>query len=543
MMSQDFIGVHNKLIRELRRNMSEEQINPQYEERPEQPKFLTKTKFEDLDLPQVILKGLDDSGLVYCTPIQAAVIPIALSGKDVGGQAKTGTGKTAAFLIPLFSRLLSIKDRQPGIPAALIVAPTRELALQVHQDALAIGRHAGFKMTQVVGGIDYTKQADILREGADIVIGTPGRMIDYIKKGVLKTSGIKVLVIDEADRLFDLGFTKDMLFILRKLPHYEKRMSMLFSATLSYRVLALTYDYMNMPEFISTIPEEVTVEDIEQSLFHVASDEKLPLLLGLLEKKEWSRILIFVNTRIGVNWLASRLNANGHAAEAITGDLPQRTRIKIMKDFKEGRTKILVATDVASRGIHVEDISHVVNYDLPQDSESYVHRIGRTARAGKKGFAISFASEDDVYFLEPIETRLGHKIPVVWAEADWFKQDKDGATVPGHQRRERPTRSRPPKGPRRVDKVPAEAGKRGAQPPPERPREARAPHAQERDGRKGRSSWMEAKGIGFSPQPGGVFGLAVSRKKPDTPEPAKLEKKRRRRRKKPAVAKEAAVAQ
>ncbi len=523
--------------------MSEEQSNPQSEERPEQPKFLTKTKFEDLDIPQVILKGLDDSGLVYCTPIQAAVIPLALSGKDVGGQAKTGTGKTAAFLIPLFSRLLSIKDREPGIPAALIVAPTRELALQVHQDAMAIGRHAGLKMTQVVGGIDYARQADILREGADIVIGTPGRMIDYIKKGVLKTSGIKVLVIDEADRLFDLGFTKDMLFILRKLPHYEKRMSMLFSATLSYRVLALTYDYMNLPEFISTTPEEVTVEEIEQSLFHVGSEEKLPLLLGLLEKKEWNRILIFVNTRAGVNWLAARLNANGHAAEGITGELPQRTRIKIMKDFKEGQTKILVATDVASRGIHVEDISHVVNFDLPQDSESYIHRIGRTARAGKKGFAISFASEDDVFFLEPIETRLGHKIPIVWAEADWFKQGKDGVKAPGHQRirRGKPPLSRRPQAPHRVEKVSRKEGAIEAQPAAETPREPRPPRPTERDGRKGRS-WMEARGIGFSLQPGGVFGLAVSRKKPETQEPAKLEKKRRRRRKKPAVVKEAAVA-
>ncbi len=352
---------------------------------------LTQKRFEDFDLYPSLLEGLRESGFVYCTPIQAAVLPVALAGKDVAGQAKTGTGKTAAFLVPLFNRLLSQKDRESGIPAALIVTPTRELALQVHQDAQAIGRHCGFKITQVLGGIDYAKQAEILKEGADIVIGTPGRMIDYIKKGVLKTSAIRVLVIDEADRLFDLGFTRDMIFILRKLPHYEKRLSMLFSATLSYKVLALTYDYMNLPEFISTIPEEITIDDIEQSLFHVASEEKLPLLLGLLDRLEWIRILIFVNTKAGVNWLAGRLKANGLAAEGITGDLPQRTRIKLMKGFKEGKIKILVATDVASRGIHVEDISHVFNFDLPQDSENYIHRIGRTARAGKKGTAISFA--------------------------------------------------------------------------------------------------------------------------------------------------------
>lgn len=518
--------------------MSEEPITQQSEERPHKPRFLTDTRFDELEIHPSVLEGLKDSGLTHCTPIQAAVIPIALSGKDVAGQAKTGTGKTAAFLVPLFNRLLELKDREPGVPAALIVAPTRELALQVHQDALAIGRHTGFKMTQVLGGIDYAKQAELLREGADIVIGTPGRMIDYIKKGVLKTGGIKVLVIDEADRLFDLGFTKDMLFILRRLPHYEKRLSMLFSATLSYRVLALTYDYMNLPEFISTIPEEVTVEEIEQSLFHVASEEKLPLLQGLLERKDWSRVLIFVNTRAGVNWLAARLKANGIAAEGITGDLPQRTRIRLMKNFKEGRTKILVATDVASRGIHVEDISHVVNFDLPQDSESYIHRIGRTARAGKKGAAISFACEEDVYFLEPIETRLGHKIPVVWPEADWFKPDKGGAARMEAKapRPERPGRESRPPDDRKEARREAEAD---SGPAWERPGEKRQRRGKE--ARRGHS-WMEARGIGFSSQPGGIFGLALKKQRPSSQEAPKADKKRRRRRKKPAAPPEAAAA-
>ncbi|RJR18555.1 MAG: DEAD/DEAH box helicase [Desulfobacteraceae bacterium] len=518
--------------------MSEDIINQQSPERPEQPKFLTNTRFEDLYLPSEILQGLKDSGLFYCTPIQSEVLPIALAGKDVAGQAKTGTGKTAAFLIPLFCRLMSIEEKTPGIPSALIVAPTRELAMQVLQDAMAIGRHTGFKMIQVVGGIDYAKQAEMLRAGADIVIGTPGRMIDYIKKGVLKTAGIKVLVIDEADRLFDLGFTKDMLFILRKLPHYEKRLSMLFSATLSYRVLALTYDYMNLPEFISTIPEEVTVEDIEQCLFHVASEEKLPLLLGLLDRKEWSRVLIFVNTKVGVNYVAGRLKANGIAAEGITGDLPQTTRIKLMKGFKEGRIKILVATDVASRGIHVEDISHVVNYDLPQDSENYIHRIGRTARAGKKGVAISFASEDDVYFLEPIETRLGHKIPVVWPQEDWFKADQGGTPAKEYRGSRDKRRQRGPKplSPEREEKPSVETGMADSSSPD-----------RQRDDRTGRGrgrqfhSWMEARGIGFSSQPGGVFGLAVNRRQTQAQETTKPEKKKRRRRKKPVSLPESLV--
>jgi ATP-dependent RNA helicase RhlB len=249
------------------------------------------------------------------------------------------------------------------------------------------------------------------------------------------------VVVDEADRLLDLGFSKDMRYILRKLPHYEKRQSMLFSATLSYRVMELTYEYMNLPEFIAVAPEEVTVEGIEQSLFHVGSDMKLPLLLGLLQREEWSRILIFVNTKAGVTWLTRKLNGNAYPAEGITGDLPQRKRFRLMEWFKKGRIKILVATDVASRGIHVEDISHVINYDLPQDPENYIHRIGRTARAGKTGRALSLACEKYVFHLEPLEAMLGYKIPAIWSEDDWFIKDIS-ERVPGRRkgRGRRPSR-------------------------------------------------------------------------------------------------------
>jgi ATP-dependent RNA helicase RhlB len=235
------------------------------------------------------------------------------------------------------------------------------------------------------------------------------------------------VVIDEADRLLDLGFAKDMRYILRQLPSYDKRQSMLFSATLSYRVMELTYDYMNLPEFIAITPEEVTVEGIEQSLFHIGLDKKLPLLLGLLTREDWVRVLIFVNTKAGVEWLALKLKGNGWPAEGLTGDLPQRKRFKLMSQFKNGSIKILVATDVASRGIHVEDISHVINYDLPEDSENYIHRIGRTARAGKTGRAISLACERYVYHLEPLEEMLGYKLPVVWPEDDWFVKDTCGS--------------------------------------------------------------------------------------------------------------------
>jgi ATP-dependent RNA helicase RhlB len=392
--------------------------------RAEKPEFLTEKRFDAFELPAPLLSALNDAGFVQCTPIQEQTLPISLSGRDVAGQAQTGTGKTAAFLVTVITRLLMLSDRHPRLPSALIIAPTRELSHQIYEEARTLGRHADLKVAEVVGGVDYKRQAQILRRGVDIVICTPGRIIDYYKQGIFKTEAIKILVIDEADRLFDLGFTKDMRYLLRKLPVYEKRQSMLFSATLSYRVMELTYEFMNLPEFISVTPQTITVEGIDQQLFHVGSEKKLELLLGLLKREEWNRMLIFVNTKVGVDWLTRKLKGNGWPAEKITGDLPQRKRFRLMAQFKNGQIKILVATDVASRGIHVEDISHVINYDLPQDSENYVHRIGRTARAGKTGKAFALACEDYVYHLEPLEEMLGYKLPVVWPGNDWFEADK-----------------------------------------------------------------------------------------------------------------------
>ncbi|MGD9251748.1 MAG: DEAD/DEAH box helicase [Desulfobacterales bacterium] len=407
--------------------------------RADRPNFLTTTTFDSFDLPPTVLQGLGDAQFVNCTPIQAQVLPVALAGKDVAGQAQTGTGKTGAFLVTILTRLLALRDRPPKLPAAIIVAPTRELASQIHQEAKLIGAHTGLTFAQIVGGVDYQKQAAILKQGVDVVICTPGRIIDYFKQGIFKTAGIKIVVIDEADRLLDLGFAHDMRFILRKLPHYEKRQSMLFSATLSHRVLELTYEYMNLPEFISVTPEEVTVEHIDQSVLHVGLESKFALLLGILEREDWHRVLIFANTKAGVEWLAEKLRRNRLPAEGITGDLPQRKRFRLMDQFKEDQVKILVATDVASRGIHIEDISHVINYDLPQDSESYVHRIGRTARAGKTGKAISLACENYVFHLEPLEEMLGYKIPVIWHEDDWLVEDKAGPVR--SQRKPRPKRT------------------------------------------------------------------------------------------------------
>jgi len=391
--------------------------------RAPQPEFLTETRFDEFNLPAEVLAGLKDAGFVHCTPIQAQTLPVSLTGRDVAGQAQTGTGKTAAFLVTVLNGLLSEPAKSDGLPQALIVAPTRELSQQIYEEAKVLCRYTQLTLVQVVGGVDYVKQADILRGGVYIVICTPGRIIDYYKQKIFKTEGIKILVIDEADRLLDLGFAQDMRYILRKLPAYDKRQSMLFSATLSYRVMELTYEYMNLPEFISVTPQIVTVEGIEQSLFHVGVDKKIPLILGLLKREEWNRMLIFVNTKSGVDYLTYKLKGNGWPAEGITGDLPQRKRFRLMAQYKKGELKILVATDVASRGIHVEDISHVINYDLPQDSENYVHRIGRTARAGKTGTAISLACEKYVFHLEPLEKMLDYKIPVVWPEDDWYVED------------------------------------------------------------------------------------------------------------------------
>ncbi|MGD8472030.1 MAG: DEAD/DEAH box helicase [Desulfobacterales bacterium] len=404
--------------------MSETSESPSPHLRAEKPEFLTEKRFDAFDLPAQLLSALKEAGFVYCTPIQEQTLPISLSGSDVAGQAQTGTGKTAAFLVTVITRILMFSERDPLMPAALIVAPTRELSHQIYEEALTLCRHVDLKIAEVVGGIDYKRQAEILRRGSDIVICTPGRIIDYLKQGIFKTEGIKILVIDEADRLFDLGFTKDMRYLLRKLPPYDTRQSMLFSATLSYRVMELTYEFMNLPEFISVTPQTITVEGIEQQLFHVGSEKKLELLLGLLKREDWNRVLIFVNTKVGVDWLTKKLKGNSWPAEKITGDLPQRKRFRLMEQFKNGRIKILVATDVASRGIHVEDISHVINYDLPQDSENYIHRIGRTARAGKTGKAFALACEDYVYHLEPLEEMLGYKIPVLWPGSDWFAADK-----------------------------------------------------------------------------------------------------------------------
>jgi ATP-dependent RNA helicase RhlB len=373
--------------------------------------------FSELNLPFEIMQGIEYSGFTACTPVQEAVIPRAVRGEDVAAQAQTGTGKTAAFLISLFTRTVRNPVADLGdSPQALIIAPTRELADQIFHEAERLGKFTGFRCLAVYGGIDYQKQMDILHKGVDVLIGTPGRLIDYFKQHVYSLKKSRYLIIDEADRMFDMGFIDDLRYLIKKMPPYSKRQSMLFSATLSYRVMELAYEHMNLPEKISITPEKITVEQVEQVLYHVGKHEKLPLLLGILKKEQPLRTLIFVNTRRAADMVVERLNRNGWKADAITGDIIQKKRLRLLAEFKDGKLPVLVATDVASRGIHVEGVTHVINFDLPQDAEDYVHRIGRTGRAGAKGKALSLADEEYVFSLEDIEKYIGQKIPVEWAE-------------------------------------------------------------------------------------------------------------------------------
>jgi ATP-dependent RNA helicase RhlB len=380
-------------------------------------------EFTSLDLPGPVRRGIQDAGFVATTAIQEAALPLALRGKDVAGQSQTGTGKTAAFLIAAFTRCLTHPaPARSGVtsPRVLIIAPTRELVVQIEADARLLGAHTGLQILSVYGGIDYNKQRDALRDGCDILVGTPGRLIDYLKQHIWSPGKVEVLVIDEADRMFDMGFIADLRFILRRLPKPEKRQSFLFSATLSFRVLELTWEFMNNPAQISITPQQKTVEKAEQVLYHVGREEKFNLLLGLLRREGGSRILIFSNTREEARRLEDRLGRNGWQARALTGDVDQKKRLKILNDFKEGQLPILVATDVASRGLHIEGVSHVVNWDLPQDAEDYVHRIGRTARAGAAGKAISLVDEAGALALEPIEKFIAQKIQVDWAEDELY---------------------------------------------------------------------------------------------------------------------------
>ena len=435
--------------------------------------IFSDTRFEEMGLEPALLKGVKEAGFEHCTPIQAQTLPLALAGRDVAGQARTGTGKTAAFLIAAMNRILRGSSGAQGAdragaaeaahaeaaagsgegapaerssrgggsgpscrPRIYVVAPTRELAIQIHKDAEAIGRHTGLAMGVVFGGTGYEQQRRMIEGGLDILIGTPGRLIDYHRQRLYDLRSVDVFVLDEADRMFDLGFIRDIRYLFRRLRPPTERLSFLFSATLSQRVLELAYEHMNEATLIDTRPpDRVLVDEVTQRLFHVGQDEKIPLLIGLLRQPEVERAMVFVNTRQMADRLGAALEGNGYSAAVLSGDVPQRRRLALLEQFHTGGVSTLVATDVAARGLHIPGVTHVFNFDLPQDAEDYVHRIGRTARVGAKGEAVSLACERYVYSLPEIEELIGARIPAERVDESMLVELRPSAPLPKNRRR------------------------------------------------------------------------------------------------------------
>ena len=370
--------------------------------------------FNELNLPEPLLKATEKLGFEQCTEIQGLSLPIIADGYDIAAQAQTGTGKTAAFLLGAFARLLEQDggQRDQNQPRMLVIAPTRELAIQIGKDAENLSQFTDLRTAIVYGGIDYEKQRKQLSSGVDVLIGTPGRLIDYFKQKVFNLKKIEICVLDEADRMFDLGFIADIRFLLRRMPPPTERTSMLFSATLSHRVMELAYEHMNNPTPVKTESTGVTADGVNQQLFQPATDEKISLLLGLMQQMTPPRSIIFVNTKRTAEYVEGYLMGNDINCGTLSGDVRQNKRQRILADFTSGALNVLIATDVAARGLHIDAVTHVFNYDLPQQAEDYVHRIGRTARAGTQGEAVSFACEEYSFSLPEIQEYIGKAIPL-----------------------------------------------------------------------------------------------------------------------------------
>ena len=483
---------------------------------------LTETRFDSFDLDPRILQGLADAGFTRCTPIQAETLPIALAGRDVAGQAQTGTGKTAAFLLALLQRLLAApaphKEHGRSHPRALIVAPTRELAVQIHKDTLLLAKHTGFRIGLVYGGTGYQQQRDDLAAGVDILIGTPGRLIDYHKQHVFSLKSIQAVVLDEADRMFDLGFIKDIRFILRHMPPPEERLGMLFSATLSFRVLELAYEHMNRPQLVKIESDTVTVDRVRQVCYMTANEEKISLLIGLVRSWPDPRVMVFVNTKRQADRVWGFLQGNGINTAVLSGDVPQKKRLNLLKRFTDGDMPVLVGTDVAARGLHIPDVTHVVNYDLPEDPEDYVHRIGRTARAGAAGDAVSFVCETFAFCLPDVEKFIGAKVPVARVDQALLADvDPRSRLRPDREDREYRTEGRGGRG---------EHGQHGRRDGPERvhgPRGGPAGRGRDRD-RPERVGETPVAAAGTGPDQGGSAQPADERstRTDRRPEPAAL---------------------
>lgn len=375
---------------------------------------LTETRFSDFSLAPEILTSLDEAKFEFCTPIQAEVLPHTLKSKDVAGQAQTGTGKTGAFLVSIFQYLLDNPLEKPlkNTVRCLCLAPTRELAIQIAKDAETLGKNTGLRVALVYGGAGYDGQKSQFEKPVDLLIGTPGRAIDFWKQHVYTLKQAQGLILDEADRMFDMGFIKDIRYLLRKLPKPEKRLNMLFSATLSARVMELSYEHMDNPVKVEIKADKVNSDNIKQTIFYPANSDKIALLLGLMQQHKPSRSIVFVNTKRDAENIDNFLRGNDIKAAMISGDVRQNKRQHLLKDFEASKYSVLIATDVAARGLHIPDVTHVFNYSLPQIAEDYVHRIGRTARAGASGEAFSFACEDSAFYLPDIEDYIDARIPM-----------------------------------------------------------------------------------------------------------------------------------
>ncbi len=384
-----------------------------------------KTRFHDLDLPKPLMHAIADLDFRYCTPIQAQMLPHTLKGVDGSGRAQTGTGKSAAFLLTIMTRLLREPDTRPnpkGTPRSLIIAPTRELAIQIEKDARSLGTYAGLSMVVLYGGAPYDKQEKALANPIDIVIATPGRLLDFKQKRKLHLSHVEIMVIDEADRMLDMGFIPDVRKIIHSTPPKTKRQTMLFSATLTDDVIRLSSQWTRDPVKVEIEPESVASKDVDQRVYIVTNNDKFNLLYHVLTQENPDRALVFTNRRDQAERMANKLESHGINSALLSGAVPQNKRTRTLEQFRNGEIDVLVATDVAGRGLHIEGISHVINLTLPQDPEDYVHRIGRTGRAGKFGTSISFACEEDSFYIPPIEELLGYELKCEQPPEEWVKE-------------------------------------------------------------------------------------------------------------------------
>ena len=400
-----------------------------------------KTRFQVFDLPVPLLHAIYDLGFEYCTPIQAELLPNTLAGKDATGRAQTGTGKTAAFLITVITGLLKHPQdkRKTGTPRVLVLAPTRELVLQIAAEARQLSKYTGIKTVSVFGGMKYDKQYKQLHSSpVDIVVATPGRLLDFQRRRDIHLKKVEVLIIDEADRMLDMGFIPDVRKIVYSTPEKNKRQTLFFSATLPEEVTRLATQWTRDPVKIEVEPEQVAVETVEQIIYIVTTEEKFALLYNVIHQKNLERVLVFCNRRDEVRRLADRLDRYGINCAILSGEVPQNKRMRRLEAFKAGKIRVLVATDVAGRGIHIEGMDHVINYTLPRDPEDYVHRIGRTGRAGAAGTSVSFADEEDAFYIPDIEQFTDRRLSCIEPDPEWLVLPKPVANK--KRRRSRPRR-------------------------------------------------------------------------------------------------------